>query len=97
MDSLALLLVTLPIFFPTLIALGYDPIWFGVIMVILCELAALTPPFGINLFVLRTALPEVPMGKVIRSVVPFILAYIPTLALLIAFPQISLYLPSLMK
>lgn len=97
MNTLSMMVLTLPIVFPTLRTLGYDPIWFGVIVVVMCEMAALTPPFGLNLFVLRSSLPDVSMNKIITASVPFILSYVPFVALLIAFPQISLYLPGLMK
>ncbi|MFC1916428.1 TRAP transporter large permease [Chloroflexota bacterium] len=96
MNTLSIMVLTLPIVFPILVAIGYDPIWFGVMTVILCELAALTPPFGLNLFILRSALPEVPMGRIIAGTFPFILSFIPMLALVIAFPQIALFLPSMM-
>lgn len=97
MSGLAMMVLTLPILFPTIVAIGYDPIWFGVIVVVMSELGALTPPYGLNLFVLGSALPEVPMNRIIAASVPFIISYVPTVALLVAFPQIALYLPGLMK
>ena len=91
-----MMLLTLPIIFPTILSMGYDPIWFGIIMVVLVEIAAITPPFAINVFVMKSALPDVPTGTIIRAIMPFILAYIPMLAILIAFPQIALFLPNRM-
>ena len=96
MDTLSILLLTMPIIFPAILSLGYDPIWFGVLMVQMAEIGALTPPFGLNLFVLRGSLPDVTMGTIIRSVIPFIGMYFLILAIYIAFPQIALWLPSKM-
>lgn len=96
LDSLSSMMLTMPIVFPTIVGLEYSPIWFGVIIVQMVELGALTPPFGINLFVLRGSVPDVGMGTIIRSVVPFIIADFAILALYVAFPQIALFLPSMM-
>ncbi|MFC1915957.1 TRAP transporter large permease [Chloroflexota bacterium] len=97
MNTLSMMLLTIPVLFPTLMTLGYDPIWFGVVTVIMCEVAALTPPFGVNLFILRSALPDVPMKRIMAACFPFILSYVPLMALIIAFPQIALFIPSMMK
>jgi C4-dicarboxylate transporter DctM subunit len=93
-DMLAAMVLTLPIIFPAIIKLGFDPIWFGVIMVNLCELALITPPYGLNLFVLRGIIPDAKMGEIISGIVPFVFAGFVILALLIAFPEIALWLPS---
>lgn len=95
-DMLAFLFLTLPIIFPAMMALGYDPLWFGVIVVFMCELALITPPFGLNLFILRGMVPGITMGDVIRGVWPFILTDIVILAIYVAFPQLATWLPSLM-
>lgn len=96
MDMIAFTFLTLPIIYPAIIALGYDPIWFGVVVVVLCELALITPPFGLNLFILRGMIPGVTMGDVIRGSIPFMFMYVVTVILMIIFPGIATWLPSLM-
>jgi tripartite ATP-independent transporter DctM subunit len=96
MDTLAMLLLTLPIIFPTIIALGFDPIWFGVIIVIVVEMALITPPIGMNVFVISGIAPDVPLSDIFRGIIPFFLSLIVTLVILIAFPQIALFLPGAM-
>jgi tripartite ATP-independent transporter DctM subunit len=94
MEELSMLLLTLPVFFPIVIELGYDPVWFGIFVIVMCEIGLITPPVGINLFVLRTVVPDVSMMTMIRGIVPFIAADIVRVLLLIAFPAIALVLPS---
>lgn len=95
-DNIANLFLTLPITVPIIKALGFDPIWFGVLIVLHCETALITPPYGLNLFLMKGVMKEVPMLDIMRGVAPFILANMVTLTLLIAFPQIALFLPSKM-
>jgi tripartite ATP-independent transporter DctM subunit len=95
-DMLAFIFLTLPIIYPALTALGYDPLWFGVITVFMCELALITPPFGLNLFILRGMVPDVTMEDIIRGVLPFVFAQFVILAIYVAFPQLATWLPSLM-
>ena len=97
MEELSMILLTLPVFFPIIVKLGLDPIWFGILIVVVVEIGLISPPVGMNLFVLSTLIPEVPTRTVFRGVMPFITADIVRLAILVAFPAISLYLPSLMK
>ncbi len=97
MEELSMILLTLPVFFPIIVKLGLDPIWFGILIVVVVEIGLISPPVGMNLFVLSTLIPEVPTRTVFRGVMPFIAADIVRLAILVAFPAISLYLPSLMK
>jgi TRAP-type C4-dicarboxylate transport system permease large subunit len=97
MEELSMVLLTLPVFFPVIMHLGYDPVWFGILIVVVVEIGLISPPVGMNLFVLKTLLPSVSTGTVFRGVMPFMLADCIRFALLIAFPAISLYLPSLMK
>ena len=97
MEELSMVLLTLPVFFPLVVSLGFDPIWFGILVVTVVEIGLISPPVGMNLFVLKTLLPQVPTGTVFRGVVPFMAADCVRLAILIAFPAISLYLPSLMR
>ena len=96
MDSLAIILITVPIFFPTVTQLGFDPIWFGVIVVMVTELGLITPPFGLNVFVIKTEAPDVALKTIYAGVTPFILADLVRLVLLIAFPVIVLFLPNTM-
>ena len=97
MEELSMILLTLPVFFPVIVQLGFDPIWFGIIIVCVVEIGLISPPVGMNMFVLRTLLPEVPTGTVFRGVMPFMWADVIRLAILVAFPIISLWLPSLMR
>ena len=96
LDSLSMILLTMPIVYPAILRMGYDPIWFGVIVVMMVELAALTPPFGINLFVLKSAVPDAEVKTIIQAVVPFIIADFIIIAIYVAFPQIALFLPNMM-
>jgi len=97
MEELSMILLTVPVFFPLVTHLGFDPIWFGVLIVVVVEIGLISPPVGMNLFVLNALLPEVPTKTIFRGVLPFMLADVVRLGILIAFPVISLYLPSLMK
>ena len=97
MEELSMVLLTLPVFFPVVMHLGYDPVWFGVLIVVVVEIGLISPPVGMNLFVLKTLLPSVPTTTVFRGVMPFVLADCVRFALLIAFPALALWLPSFMK
>ncbi|MGQ0544374.1 MAG: TRAP transporter large permease [Betaproteobacteria bacterium] len=97
MEELSMVLLTLPVFFPLIVGLGLDPVWFGVLIVTIVEIGLISPPVGMNLFVLSTLLPQVPSTTVFRGVLPFMAADVLRLAILIAFPAISLWLPSLMR
>lgn len=93
MESLSMLLLTVPIFFPLIMHLGLDPIWFGILIVCVVEISLITPPVGMNIFVLSSMLPDVPTTAIWRGVMPFIVADLFRLAVLIAFPVITLWLP----
>jgi C4-dicarboxylate transporter DctM subunit len=95
LDAPSAMVLTLPILFPVIISLGFDAIWYGVIMVRVIEIGLITPPFGMNVFVLA-GVSDVPLGVIFRGIVPFVVADILHLALLVAFPAISLFLPSVM-
>lgn len=95
LDSLAMMLLTLPLFFPIVTGLGYDPVWFGILIVMLMELGLITPPIGINLFVLKTIVPEVTLATIIRGIVPFVVADVGRIVLLVAVPGLALWLPQL--
>ena len=96
MEALAMIILTVPIFFPVITSLGFDPVWFGVICVRMAEMGAITPPVGVNIFIVKGAAPDIPTGSIIRGIVPFWLSDVFTLALLILFPQICLFLPNLL-
>jgi tripartite ATP-independent transporter DctM subunit len=96
MDGIGMLLLTLPVVFPAIVALGYDPIWFGIIVVKMVEIGLITPPIGLNCFVVNGVRPDIPLSAVFKGVWPFVVADLICVGLLIAFPQIVLYLPQLM-
>jgi TRAP-type C4-dicarboxylate transport system permease large subunit len=97
MDALALLLVTIPIFFPVSAELGYDPIWFGVIITVITTLGAVTPPVGATTFVVAGMAEGVTLEQVFQGVSFFIPAYIVCLIILMVFPEIILFLPNLIR
>lgn len=97
MDALAMILLTVPIFFPLVMALGFDPIWFGVIIIRVFEIGIITPPVGMNVFVIKGVAPDIPLDTIFKGIIPFLIADVCLVALLIAVPQLSLYLPSFMK
>jgi tripartite ATP-independent transporter DctM subunit len=93
LDSLAMIVLTIPIVFPIVKALGYDPVWFGIVIVMVVELALITPPIGMNVFVIQGMARDVPLETIPRGVTPFIVAQILLILLLVAFRQIALWLP----
>jgi TRAP-type C4-dicarboxylate transport system permease large subunit len=97
MEELSMILLTVPVFFPLIVHLGLDPIWFGILIVVVVEIGLISPPVGMNLFVLNTLLPQVPTRTIFRGVLPFMAADCVRLAILVAFPVISTYLPGMMK
>jgi len=96
LESLSMILLTVPIFFPIVLALGYDPVWFGILVVMVVEIGLITPPIGVNLFVIRSVVPDIPMMAVVRGVIPFIVADILRILLIAAVPALSLWLPNLL-
>ncbi|WP_027233533.1 TRAP transporter large permease [Leisingera caerulea] len=94
MDSMAIILIFVPLFAPVVVSQGFDLVWFGIIVIVVTEIALVTPPVGMNVFVLKAVLPEVPVVKIFRGLVPFIIADVARLALLIAFPALTLWLGS---
>ena len=97
MEELTMVLLTIPLFFPIVTALGFDPVWFGVLIVMIVQIGLISPPVGMNLFVINTLLPKVGLSNIFKGCWPFVLTMIFALGLLIAFPQLSLWLPSLME
>jgi len=94
MDSLALIMLTVPILFPLITGLGFDPIWFGVIIILVTGIGVITPPVGINVFIIKGVAPEIPLGTIFKGVVPFLGGLIVVTALVLAFPQLATWLPS---
>ena len=97
MEELAIVLLTIPVFFPIITGLGFDPVWFGILIVTVVEIGLISPPVGLNLFVINSLIPSVNLGHIYRGVWPFVLADVVRLGILIAFPVIALWLPSFMK
>jgi C4-dicarboxylate transporter DctM subunit len=97
MDPTSVLVIVVPIFFKAVVALGYHPVWFGIMVTMQIEIAAITPPVGFNLFVLKSVVPGVELADVVRGALIFVVPLIVGIALLMIFPQIALFLPQLMK
>jgi TRAP-type C4-dicarboxylate transport system permease large subunit len=96
LDLIGMMLLALPIIFPAVVSLGFDPIWFGVIVVKMGEICLITPPVGLNVYVVNSVAPNISTQEVFMGIIPFLLMDFLTLAILIMFPQIILFLPSLM-
>lgn len=96
MDIISGLLLTLPVTFPLVMDLGYGPIWFGVMTVLIFEIGLVTPPVGLNVFVVQGVAPDVPIFTIFRGIIPFFFAMLFCVALLIVFPKIATFLPSVM-
>ena len=97
MDSMALIVVTLPIFYPVVRKLGFDPIWFGVMIVLLCEMGVITPPVGVNVFVIKSIVPDVPLQRIFRGIFPFLGAIVLLAGFIVFVPGIATFLPGLVK
>lgn len=95
MDSLALVTLTVPILYPIVLHLGYDSVWFGVMIVLAAEMGVITPPVGVNVYVISGVAPDVPLGTIFRGIVPFLVCELVAVALLLVFPDIALVLPGL--
>ena len=96
MDAIGMLLLTLPVVYPAVIGLGYDPIWFGIIVVKMCEVCLITPPIGLNCYVVAGVRPDIPLSAVFRGIGPFFVCDVLTLGLFLAFPEIITWLPDQM-
>ena len=96
MDAMAMIILTVPIIFPVITALGFDPVWFGVIIVMTVELGLIHPPVGMNVFVIKTVVKDVSFSTIFMGVLPFVATDLIRLAILILFPAIALWLPSRM-
>ena len=97
LDGIAMIILTIPILFPVIVKLGFDPIWFGVLMVIVLEMGLITPPVGMNVFIIKGVAPDVPIGVIFRGIVPFLFATLVALIVMLIFPEIALYIPTHMR
>ncbi|MER0236774.1 TRAP transporter large permease [Fulvimarina sp. MAC8] len=96
LEGFAMLVLTMPIFFPVITGLGFDPIWFGVVVVLTLEMGLITPPVGINVFIVKSVAPKVPLNEIFAGVLPFLLSMIALVVLLTVFPSLVLFLPETM-
>jgi TRAP-type mannitol/chloroaromatic compound transport system permease large subunit len=95
LDDTAMLIIVAPLYVPLVIALGFNPIWYGILYTITCQIAYITPPFGYNLFLMRAMAPaDVTLIDIYKSIIPFVLIMAVGLALVIIFPEIALWLPN---
>ena len=97
MDSLAMVLLTMPIFLPVITALGFDIIWFGIMVILVVEMGVITPPVGMNVYVIAGIARDIPLEVIFKGIFPFLGSIIVCTAILIAFPQVALFLPALLK
>ena len=97
MEELTMVLLTLPVFFPVVTALGFDPVWFGVLIVLVVQVGLISPPVGMNMFVMNALLKEVPMAQIFRGSAIFCVPLVVGLVLVLLFPQLALWLPGFMK
>jgi tripartite ATP-independent transporter DctM subunit len=96
LDAIGMMMLTLPLVFPAVVALGFDPLWFGIILVKMCEICLITPPVGLNVYVVNSVAPDIPLEDIFRGILPFLAMDVLTVGILILFPQIVLFLPNLM-
>lgn len=97
MEGMAIMFLTIPIIFPLVVSMGFDPVWFGVLITVLIEMGLITPPVGVNVFVISGIAADVPMSRVFRGILPFFAAMLVCLVLLLLFPRLALFLPSTMS
>jgi tripartite ATP-independent transporter DctM subunit len=97
MEELSMILLTVPLFFPMVTGLGYDPVWFGIVVVIVVQIGLISPPVGMNIFVVKSLIRQLTIGTVFRGVAPFTVALVALLAVVVAFPELATYLPKFMK
>ena len=95
LPAIPMLILTVPIFYPVVMAMGFDPIWFGVIMVLMFEMAVITPPMGINVLALQSVTREIPLEEMFRGVIPFLFVMMLCVIVLIIFPDVALFLPNM--
>ena len=96
LEGIGMVLITVPVFLPVITDFGYDPLWFGIIVVIVVELGLITPPVGMNIFIIQAQAPDINLGRLYKGIVPFLIAPLLLIALLFVFPQIALWLPNIL-
>lgn len=96
-DTMAMIILSVPIFFPIVMSFGFDPIWFGVLVVLVVELALITPPLGMNVFIIRGVAENVPLSTIFAGVLPFCIALVALIVLIIAVPGIATFLPEIAR
>jgi C4-dicarboxylate transporter DctM subunit len=94
MDTLAMMVLTVPIVTPVVVSLGYDPVWFGIVVMLLCETGQITPPIGLNVFVVQGIRKDGPLSDVVIGILPFVVALFAMIGLMLAFTDLALYLPT---
>ena len=97
METMAMMITTVPIIVPIIIAMGYDPVWFGIIIIILVEIAMITPPVGVNLYIVQGIRREGSLNQVIIGALPFVITMLVMITILIAFPDLAMWLPNMWK
>jgi TRAP-type C4-dicarboxylate transport system permease large subunit len=97
LDTVSMILLTIPIVYPVISQLGFDGIWFGVIVILMCELALITPPVAFNIYVVKGVADHISLEDITKGIIPFYAVIVLIIAILIAFPQITLFLPNLMQ
>jgi TRAP-type C4-dicarboxylate transport system permease large subunit len=96
LDSISMMLITIPVFLPIAQEIGYSAIWFGIFIVIVAEIGLITPPVGLNIFVIRAQQPDMKLTDIYKGIAPFLLAHLGGIAALSAFPALALWLPSVL-
>ena len=96
MDAVGMIVLTIPVVFPLVVSLGFDPLWFSVLGVIMIEAGLITPPIGMNVYIIGGIAPDVPLSKIFLGIMPFILAIVVCVILIMIFPQIALFLPKIL-
>jgi len=94
LDAISMILITVPVFLPLAVSAGYDPVWFGILVLVAVEIGMITPPVGLNIFIIRAQMPDIALGDIFRGIVPFLFAHLALVLLLIMFPALALWLPS---
>ena len=97
LESVSMMLLTVPVFYPVMQALGFDLIWFGIVVVVGIEISLITPPIGLNVFVLNAMLPDIKLTEIFKGVIPFVAADLVRITLIVLIPGLSLFLPSFME
>lgn len=95
-EPMSMMFLTMPFMIPVVRELGFEPVWFGILVVTTCEIGMVTPPMGLNCYMLESVVPELSLGDIFRGTIPFIAMFVVAMGLVMAFPQIALWLPSMM-